>query len=105
MSVSIQVGKHQVTVSEEDGNFDMLCSCGQSTPANWCDHVLAVVCGDMHTISGGDVDTALEIIERRVEVIPVLTWRLDRAQKDPARQHEIPVLENAIAQRLNQQSS
>ena len=101
MSEAIQVGAYQVTVSDNGG---LTCSCGRSTPANWCNHILDVVCKNGVTVTGGDVEAASEIIERHIDVTAVLTERLGEAKKDPSRQHEIAQLEYAIAQRINKQA-
>lgn len=101
MSVVVPVGTHRVTVSDDGSR---VCTCG--TP-EWCHHILAVVSGDATKVLPSDLGllhAAQNLVEQHVDVIAVLTARLDQVRNDSTKAGEVAALEYAIAHRLNRQS-
>ncbi len=95
---------HQVTVSDDSGRLQVSCTCQVGSGEEWCSHVMEVVCRDRVALTGTDQaafqDAAIEVAERHLNIVVVMTKHLDSIKNDPARALQAQALEAAIADRL-----
>ena len=109
MTVTVEIksgsaSPHRVTLSDDGGSLEMQCSCQADSGEGWCSHITAVLCRDRAALAGvidyTPQELAIQVAERHLDLVAVMTSHLDSIKSDPARAAEAQALQAAIAKRV-----